>query len=137
VKGAGRVITHFLHKAPSNTPSIERGLHHLKGIIMAIYQVPLVNGVYSSDTVGRIGGHNKSFTHQVSVDANSSVPTGVITIEARSKGSGMFEAIDGGEINLSSPETILFQFNVDEYRFTVSGASGTGVIIVSDSQVRG
>jgi len=104
---------------------------------MAIYQVPLVNGIYSSNTVGRIGGHNHAFTHQVSVNPNTTNPVGTLTIEARSKGSDKFEAIDGGEIDISSPESVLFQFNVEEYRFTVSGAGGTGVALVSDSQVRG
>lgn len=105
---------------------------------MAKYLVPLANGVYESQSVRSIGKSNESYYHQVSFEVDGIPTSGTIEIKARSPDSQVYEAIPDGVINLASPQTLLFQFNTDDFEFTVSGSDvSDGFINVNDQELKG
>lgn len=105
---------------------------------MAKYLVPLTNGIYKSDSVRSIGKRNDSYYHQVSFEVDGIPTSGTIEIKARSPDSQVYEAIPDGVINLASPQTLLFQFNTNDFEFTVSGSDvSDGFINVNDQELKG
>lgn len=105
---------------------------------MSVYEVPLQNGEYLSENVGKSGAPNRTFYHQVSFEVVGSPTAGTIEIQAKSPASNTFETIPDGLINLASPETLLFQFNSIEYKFIIAGSDVTiGSIFVSDQKLKG
>lgn len=105
---------------------------------MAKITVPLADGVYISDNLPSVGSPNDTFYHQVSLEVDGSPTTGTIEIKAKAPGSSAFESIPDGIVNLSSPHTILFQFNVESYEFTLSGSDVVdSEVYVSDQEFKG
>lgn len=105
---------------------------------MAKYLVPLANGVYESQNVRSIGKSNNSYYHQVSFEIDGSPTTGTIEIKARSPESQTYEVIPDGVIDLTAPQTLLFQFNTDEFQFTVAASDvSDGFVSVNDQELKG
>lgn len=77
-------------------------------------------------------------SHVLAVSANGTMLTGTLTVEARAPGSKEFESIPDGIIDLTSLSTVIFTFAVAEYRFKLSGFTGSATeIIVTDTVSRG
>lgn len=106
---------------------------------MSKIYVPLANGVYESQSLQRVGGDNLTYYHQVSFQViNGNPTTGTVEIKARSFGSDLYESIPDGLIDLTAPQTLLFQFNVEAFQFTVTGSDvSEGNILVNDNELRG
>lgn len=104
---------------------------------MAKYNVPLNDGTYTSNNVVTSGPFNDSFDHQLAFRIQGNPTGGTVTVSAKAEGSDTFEPIPDGVINLTSPQTVLFQFQAREYQFVVSGSGvTTGFVVISDVPFR-
>jgi len=105
---------------------------------MAKFLVPLANGVYESQNIRSVGSDNTTYYHQVSFEVNGSPTAGTIEIKAQSPDSQVYEAIPDGVIDLTAPQTLLYQFNTKLYQFTVTGSDvSEGFIAVNDQELKG
>lgn len=89
------------------------------------------NGTYL-DTDVTVEGTNTSLTHKVYV-AFTQITSGKIAIQYKLKNKPWSPL---GNVDLSTTEVAEFEFSgdVDEYRFVISNASGTGTIQITDSE---
>lgn len=109
---------------------------------MALFYIPLGPGSYETGTspTVQVGSFNTALNHQLSFVVTPSSPpvtAGSLTVYARSPGSQTFEAVPGGIIDLTAPQTLLFQFLAEQYLFTVSDTVDTGSIRIMDSAFGG
>lgn len=79
---------------------------------MRTYPLP-EDGVYAFDPA--FSGHN----HSLSFEGTD----GTVTVEARPEGTDVWHAVPNGEVDMASPHVVRFAGSVDEYRFTLSGAT--------------
>lgn len=79
---------------------------------MATYPLPS-DGVYTFDPP--FNGHN----HSLSLSGTD----GTVTLEARPEGDDSWHAVPNGTVDMTAPHVVRFVGSVDEYRFTLSGAS--------------
>lgn len=99
-----------------------------------VYNIPLTNGVYTGADLIVSGDDSDIFNHQMDIEivGAGASPAGSITIAAVARNSSYPQAIPDGEISLASPSSLVFQFKVSDYQFTIAGASGTGYARVTD-----
>lgn len=90
--------------------------------------IPFVNGAYVRQFSSPL-----LKSHDLALDLTG-ITGGTLVIEARKPGSSFFEAIPDGTINLASPSSVTFYGSVREYRFTLSGATGTASeLVITDT----
>lgn len=84
---------------------------------MSTYPLPS-DGVYTFDPP--FNGHNHSLSF--------SGTDGTVTVEARPEGTSAWHAVPNGEVDMASPHVVRFAGSVDEYRFTLAGASAPATV---------
>lgn len=90
------------------------------------YYIPAIDGDYQEGCI--MGFHGN---HQIAVSGVDGDFGGTLTITARAPGGKLFEPVADGVIDLAAIKTILFIFSVAEYKFTLSGVTGS----VAGSQI--
>lgn len=87
---------------------------------MAVYNIPLQNGIQTIPALGRTrAGHVFGFS------ANGTISSGQIDlIKAKAPGSDLFEDIPSSQTSLTNLASLLFTFPAEEYEITISGYSG-------------
>lgn len=98
------------------------------------YVIPLVDGAYLESEVTQTGTRNDSEAHQIITAIDGSPTTGKITIQGRTTG-GRWAEIDYTLLSEVEPQKIKSAGRIDEYRFIVEGAPGTGTAIISDTEL--
>lgn len=83
------------------------------------FYIPAIDGSYYGDCSMSTHGN-----HQLSVRPIGGGLSGELTVLARAPGSGEFEQIPDGTIDLSNPSSVMFMFSVAEYEFQLSGVAG-------------
>jgi len=104
---------------------------------MATYIIPMKDGEYSTNagTVTKIGQVPSGTDHQLSIRTSGASPAGSIEFFARASGADEFEAIPDSTVDLGAPESVLFSFKLDAYKFIVSGSTGSGEIRITDTNI--
>ena len=100
------------------------------------YIIPLVNGSYTEGDSAIVteGTRNDSSTHKIIVAVNGAPQGGKITIQSKSPGRSNWSEVDYTNLSEVSPQTIEYTGDISQYRFIVQGASGSGSVIVSDTE---
>jgi len=89
-------------------------------------EINAVNGTYILKAV-----ETNKLRHDLAVFVPASVTAGSLVITGKKPGSSVFEAI--GTINLATPNTLLFDGAVREYQFVLTGVSGSGTLLITDT----
>lgn len=96
---------------------------------MAVHtlNLSLVDQVLVSKEKGGLKRH-------VAVEVFGSAPVGTLTLTAKVPGSGVFEVVADGIIDLASPSSVQIEGAISEFSVNLSGVSGVDKIIVTDTQ---
>jgi hypothetical protein len=89
--------------------------------------IALTNQVLVSKDKGGLQRH-------IAVEAFGSSPVGTLVLTAKAPGSGVFEAIPDGTIDLSAPTSVQVQGAISEINVNLAGVTGIDQIIVADTQ---
>jgi hypothetical protein len=88
--------------------------------------------ITSSESPKQMQSNIKSLNHHIGVKTTGTA--GTLTIQAKAPGSATFEDIpDATAIDLSAPVSVQVEGAIAEFLFTVSGATATDIITVTDS----
>lgn len=100
------------------------------------YIIPLVNGSYTEGDSAIVteGTRNDSSTHKFIVAVNGAPQGGKITIQYKSPGRSNWSEVDYTFLSEVNPQTIEYTGEISQYRFIVQDVSGSGSVVISDTE---
>lgn len=96
---------------------------------MAVHtlNLSLTNQVLDSKDKGGLQRH-------IALEIFGNSPSGTMILTAKAPGSGVFEEIPDGTINLSAPTSVQVQGSISKINVNLAGVTGITSIIVTDTQ---